>query len=227
MDKAIVLLSGGIDSATVAFIAKEKGYKIYAISFDYGQKNRFEIKAAKNIADMIDAEKHMVLEIGLSKLGGSALTDDITVPENEDIREEQIPVTYVPARNTIFLSYAIAWAEVLDLNDIFFGANIVDYSGYPDCRSEYIEAFEKMSNLGTKKGDMGDCFKIHAPLQKLSKTEIIKKGYNLGVDYSKTSSCYNPNDKGIACGRCDSCVIRKDGFREANISDPIKYKYEG
>ncbi len=224
MDKAIVLLSGGIDSSTVIFIVKHLGYDIYALSFDYGQKNKFEIKAARNIVKMAKVKEHLILKTDLSKLGGSALTDDIDIPSTEDLEKGQIPVTYVPARNTIFLSYALAWAEVLNSNNIFFGANVLDYSGYPDCTQEYINAFEKMANLGTKKVNSVDKFKIHAPLMNMSKADIIKKGTKLGVDFSKTSSCYNPNDKGVACGKCDSCVIRKRGFKEAGIQDPTKYK---
>lgn len=222
--KAIVLSSGGIDSTTIMGIAAWRGYKIYSLSFDYGQKNRLELEAAKKVANMFKVKEHLIIKIDLDKIGGSALTSGIKVPKYKDKKNEQIPVTYVPARNTIFLSYALAWAEVLNLTDIFFGANVVDYSGYPDCRPEYMKAFEKVANLGTRQGITGRKIKIHTPIINMSKAEIIKKGSELGIDYSKTHSCYAPTEEGLACGICDSCVIRKRGFEEAGIPDPIQYK---
>jgi len=223
--KAVVLLSGGIDSSTTLAIAKDLGYEVYAISFRYGQRHHFEIDAAKKIAGKMGVKEHLILDIDLSSFGGSALTDDIPVPKRgkvEDIGEE-IPVTYVPARNIIFLSLALGWAEVLSAIDIFIGVNAIDYSGYPDCRPEFIEAFEKAVNLGTKSGVEGNRIKIHTPLISLSKAEIIKKGIKLGVDYSLTHSCYDPDQEGRACGECDSCILRKKGFEEAGVEDPTVY----
>ncbi len=218
--KAVVLLSGGLDSATVLAIANQS-HECYALSFNYGQRHETELTAAARIAESLNVCEHRVQSIDLSSLGGSALTDkNISVPE---IRSEGIPVTYVPARNTIFLSYALAWAEVLACNDIFIGVNAVDYSGYPDCRPEYIAAFQSMANLATKRGVEGETLKIHAPLINLSKTEIIKKGSSLGVDYSETVSCYQANEKGEACGMCDSCHFRREGFLAAGINDPTRY----
>jgi 7-cyano-7-deazaguanine synthase len=223
--KAVVLLSGGIDSATTLAIAKDSGYEVYAISFRYGQRHHFEIEAAKKIAIDMGVKRHFITDIDLTSFGGSALTDNIPVPKNggiEDIGKE-IPVTYVPARNIIFLSLALGWAEVLGASDIFIGVNVVDYSGYPDCRSEFIEAFEKAANLGTKNGVKGKKIKIHTPLISLSKAEIIRKGIKLDVDYSLTHSCYDPDEKGRACGKCDSCLLRKKGFEDAGVEDPTIY----
>jgi 7-cyano-7-deazaguanine synthase len=224
--KAIVLLSGGIDSATTLAIAKDSGYEVYAISFRYGQRHHFEIEAAKKIAIDMGVKRHLIMDIDLTSFGGSALTDDIPVPkmgEVEDIGKE-IPVTYVPARNIIFLSLALGWAEVLECADIFIGVNVVDYSGYPDCRSEFIKAFENAANLGTRNGIEGKKIIIHTPLISLSKAEIIRKGIRLGVDYSLTHSCYDPDENGRACGKCDSCLLRKKGFEEAGVEDPTVYQ---
>ncbi|MBW2591113.1 MAG: 7-cyano-7-deazaguanine synthase QueC [Deltaproteobacteria bacterium] len=224
--KAVILSSGGLDSTTVMAIAKHDGYLIYSLSFSYGQRHKIELEAAKKVADKIGVEKHLVINLDLNKIGGSARTDSIDVPKNRDDKEisANIPVTYVPARNTIFLSYALAWAEVIGSSDIFIGVNAIDYSGYPDCRPEYIEAFEKMANLATKAGVEGlTRIKINTPLLNMSKAQIIKNGIKLGIDYSLTHSCYDPNPEGIACGRCDSCILRKKGFKEAGLKDPIKY----
>ena len=223
--KAVVLLSGGIDSATTLAIAKDSGYEVYAVSFNYGQRHVFEIRAAKKIAKKIGVEKHLVMNIDLSSFGGSALTDKINVPKGQKVEDigKKIPVTYVPARNLIFLSLALGWAEVLGSTDLFIGVNAVDYSGYPDCRLEFIEAFEKAANLATKMGVEGKRITIHTPLISLSKSEIIEKGIDLGVDYSLTHSCYDPDGKGRACGRCDSCLLRKKGFKEAGVEDPTSY----
>lgn len=224
--KAVVLSSGGLDSTTVMAIAKNEGYAVYSLSFSYGQRNFIELEAAGKVAEIIGVEKHLVINLDLNKIGGSALTDSIDVPKNrsEEVISADIPVTYVPARNTIFLSYALAWAEVIKSPDIFIGVNAIDYSGYPDCRPEYIEAFEKMANLATKTGVKGiSPIKIKTPLLYMSKAQIIKKGIELGIDYSLTHSCYDPNPEGIACGRCDSCILRKKGFKEAGIKDPTKY----
>jgi len=219
--KAVVLLSGGLDSATVLAIAKSAGYDCYALSLDYGQRHAAELNAARNIAAHFQVKQHQVVKLDLRQFGGSALTDDaIAVPEEET---SDIPVTYVPARNTIFLSLALAWAETLDARDIFVGVNAVDYSGYPDCRPEYIESFEKMANLATKAGVEGDRFSIQAPLIKLTKAEIIQTGSKLGVDYALTVSCYQADDSGAACGKCDSCRLRKQGFADAGVPDPTKY----
>jgi 7-cyano-7-deazaguanine synthase len=223
--KAIVLLSGGIDSATTLAIAKDSGYEVYAISFRYGQRHHFEIEAAKKIAIDMGVKRHLIMDIDLTSFGGSALTDDIPVPKRGEVENigKEIPVTYVPARNIIFLSLAIGWAEVLECADIFIGVNVVDYSGYPDCREEFIEAFEKTANLGTRNGIEGKRINIHTPLISLTKAEIIKRGVVLGVDYSLTHSCYDPDEKGRACGKCDSCLLRKKGFEEAGIEDPTIY----
>ena len=218
--KAVILLSGGLDSVTVLASAM-KYYDCYALSFSYGQRHDVELEAAKKIAKQFNVSEHRILNIDLGQLGGSALTDmDIDVPETA---EDGIPVTYVPARNTIFLSYALAWAEVLEANDIFIGVNAVDYSGYPDCRPEYIEAFSTMANLATKSAVEGTKLNIHTPLINLSKAEIIQMGIENGVDYSMTVSCYAANKKGEACGRCDSCRLRKQGFDDADIIDPTRY----
>jgi 7-cyano-7-deazaguanine synthase len=225
--KAVVLLSGGIDSATTLAIAKNKGFYIYALSFRYGQRHAVELEAARLIAKKSKVSKHLILDIDLGKIGGSALTSDMKVPKNRSEKElkKDIPATYVPARNTIFLSYALAWAEVIGANDIFIGVNVLDYSGYPDCRPEYIDAYEKMANLATKAGVEGEKkLKIHTPLIKMSKAQIIKKGVELAVNYSLTHSCYDPSDSGEACGECDSCLLRLKGFTDAGLKDPVKYK---
>jgi len=224
--KAIVLLSGGLDSTTVVAMVKHAGYDLYAISFDYGQRHLFELEAAKKIADVFGAKEHLVIKTDLTHIGGSALTDDISVPKdrNMDAPESEIPITYVPARNTIFLSYALAWSEVLNSPNIFLGVNAIDYSGYPDCRPEYIHAFEQMANLATKAGIEGSLtIQIHTPLIRMTKAEIIRKGLELGVDYGMTHSCYDPDILGNACGRCDSCLLRKKGFADAGMEDPTKY----
>lgn len=225
--KAIVLLSGGIDSTTTLAIAKSQGYEVYAMSFRYGQRHALEYKRAKQIAESMGVKKHTVVDIDLRSFGGSALTDDIEVPR-ERSQEEMgtgIPVTYVPARNTIFLSFALAWAETLEADTIFIGVNALDYSGYPDCRPEYIEAYQRMADLATKAGVEGKTqLKIQTPLILMTKAEIIKKGAELGVDYGLTLSCYDPDDRGRACGTCDSCLLRKKGFIEAGIPDPTEYQ---
>ena len=225
--KAVVLSSGGIDSTTVMAIAKQEGFEIFSLSFFYGQRHFIEIEAAKKVADAMGVKKHLMLDIDLKKIGGSALTDyNIDVPKHRNTRRmpDEIPVTYVPARNTIFLSYALAWAEILQSSDIFIGVNAVDYSGYPDCRPEYIESFEKMANLATKAGVEGKTkLRIRAPLIHMTKAQIIRKGVELGVDFSLTRSCYDPSSDNLACGHCDSCLLRKQGFKEAGIIDPTKY----
>ncbi|WP_027359492.1 7-cyano-7-deazaguanine synthase QueC [Desulforegula conservatrix] len=223
---AVVLSSGGLDSTTVMAIASSLGYDIYSLSFDYGQRHSYELEAAKKIAEAFAVKEHIVAKIDLRIFGGSALTADIPVPKKDSDKppKEEIPVTYVPARNTIFLSYALALAEVKEANEIFIGVNAVDYSGYPDCRPEFIEAFEKMANLATKVGVSGTTsIKIKTPLIDLSKAEIIKQGVALGVDYSITHSCYDPHPGGFACGSCDSCILRKKGFAEAEMNDPTRY----
>ena len=225
--KAVILYSGGLDSTTCMAIAKAEGFEPYAMSFAYGQRHKAELELAKGNAKPMGAEEHMVVEFDLRKMGGSALTADIAVPK-EGVGSD-IPVTYVPARNTIFLSFALGWAETLGAFDIFIGVNALDYSGYPDCRPEYIAAFEQMANLATKAGVEGTGrFTIHTPLIHLTKGEIIGKGLSLGVDYSRTHSCYDPTEDGLACGRCDSCRLRLKGFAEAGVTDPVKYvKSEG
>jgi len=225
--KAVVLLSGGLDSATVLAIARNQGYEPYALSFSYGQRHVWELEAAKRVAASIGVGQHRVAGIDLRVFGGSALTDEIAVPKGRatDEMSHGIPVTYVPARNTIFLSFALAWAEVLGASDIFIGVNALDYSGYPDCRPEFIEAFEKLANLATKAGVEGrQLLKIHTPLIALSKAEIIAKGIELGVDYALTSSCYDPSPAGVPCGECDSCLLRQKGFRENGMEDPLQYQ---
>jgi 7-cyano-7-deazaguanine synthase len=225
--KAVVLLSGGLDSATVLAIAKSQGYELYALSFSYGQRHIYELEAANRVAASIGVARHRTAGIDLRIFGGSALTDDIDVPKGRtaDDMSHGIPITYVPARNAIFLSFALAWAEVLGSSDIFIGVNALDYSGYPDCRPEFIEAFEKMANLATKAGVEGrQALKIHTPLIALTKAEIIGKGIELGVDYGLTSSCYDPSSSGVPCGQCDSCLLRKKGFRENGIEDQLKYR---
>src|SRR6266496_4083162 len=225
MKPAVVLLSGGIDSTTTLAIAIAEGYEVYALSFDYGQRHQIETEAARRVADSLGVRELRVAKIDLRAFGGSALTDEVDVPKKRSKEEiaHGIPVTYVPARNTIFLAYALAWAEVIRANDIFLGVNAIDYSGYPDCRPEFIEAFQNLANLGTKAGFEGRRFQIHTPLIKFSKAEIIRKAVELGVDLSLTHSCYDPTPEGLACGECDSCVLRLKGFREAGIKDPIRY----
>lgn len=223
--KAVVLVSGGLDSATTLAIAKDAGYDCYAMSFNYGQRHKVELDNAKTVSDSIGVIEHKVVNLGLGDIGGSALTDDaIAVPQSSasDVTEG-IPVTYVPARNTVFLSLALGWAEVLDAEAIFIGVNAVDYSGYPDCRPEYIEAFQTMANLATKRGVEGQLIKIQTPLIDLSKAEIIQKGAALGVNYAQTLSCYAPDAEGHACGQCDSCHLRQQGFEAAGIPDPTCY----
>ena len=225
--KAVILSSGGLDSTTAMAMVKKEGFEIYSLSFDYGQRHRFELKAAARVAQALKASSHLVIKLDLRKIGGSALTDRIDVPKSRKISDMQgeIPVTYVPARNTIFLSYALAWAEVSGVSDIVIGVNAVDYSGYPDCRPEYIEAFERLANLATKTAVENRVqIKIRAPLLYLSKAQIIKKGVALGVDYSITHSCYDPFPGGIACGQCDSCILRLKGFAAAGHQDPVRYR---
>ena len=223
MSKAVILLSGGLDSTTVLAIAKSQGYDCYALSFDYGQKQRSELDSSISIAKKSNVIEHRIMKISLSDIGGSALTDQsIDVPKYSE--SDEIPITYVPARNTIFLSFALAWAEVVDCQTIFIGVNALDYSGYPDCRPEFIEAFENMANLATKKSVEGDRIQIKTPLISMTKAEIIKKGLSLGVDYSETTSCYDANTLGEACGECDACVLRKIGFENANVQDPTRYQ---
>jgi 7-cyano-7-deazaguanine synthase len=224
--KAVVLSSGGIDSTTAMAIARYEGFKIYSLSFFYGQRHAFELQAAQKVANAIGVTEHRVINIDLKQIGGSSLTDDIDVPKNRGEQEmtRGIPVTYVPARNTIFLSFALAWAEVLKSSDIFIGVNAIDYSGYPDCRPEYIDAFERMANLGTKAGVEGAAnIRIRTPLIHLTKAQIIQKGMELGVDFALTHSCYDPSPHGLACGKCDSCFLRKKGFKEAGVTDPTQY----
>jgi len=220
--KAIILLSGGLDSITVLAKIKEQGYQCYALSYDYGQRHNAELDAAKKIAQDYQVEEHKVINLGLGSIGGSALTDDhIAVP---DTPQQGIPVTYVPARNTVFLSFALGWAEVIGAYDIFIGVNAVDYSGYPDCRPAFIEAFRTLANLATKAGVEGAEIKVHAPLIQLSKADIIKQGMALGVEYKKTVSCYSADKRGRACGVCDACRLRKIGFKDAQIEDPTRYQ---
>ena len=225
--KAVLLLSGGLDSSTVLAIAKDQGYKVHALSFHYGQRHSVELDAVKKIVERNTVEEFKIIPIDLRAFGGSALTDDIAVPKQDHFKgvTEGVPITYVPARNTIFLSFALAYAETIGAFDIFIGANIIDYSNYPDCRPEYLESFEKMANLATKAGmTTGKSFKIHAPLLSMSKAEIIQTGMKLGVDYSITLSCYDPSDKGLACGRCDTCHLRLKGFQENGMTDPAPYE---
>ncbi|HEY8834949.1 MAG TPA: 7-cyano-7-deazaguanine synthase QueC [Chthoniobacterales bacterium] len=224
MKRAVVLLSGGLDSATTLAICRHDGFDPYALSFDYGQRHKLELNAAKRVATKLGAREHRIAQIDLRVFGGSALTDEIAVPKNRETKSaSDIPITYVPARNTIFLSYALAWCEVLGAADIFIGANAIDYSGYPDCRPEFISAFERLANVATKAGVEGTEFRIHAPLLSMSKSDIIRKGFELGVDYSLTHSCYDPSSDGVACGECDSCRLRLEGFREVGLTDPIQY----
>ena len=225
MKKAIILLSGGLDSATCLVIAKEQGYECYGLSFKYGQRHQFEIKSAKKLARHYNISDHIMMNIDLRKFGGSALTDNIQVPKkrNENKMRKEIPITYVPARNTIFLSFALAYAEVKNSNDIFIGVNALDYSGYPDCRPLFINSFEKMANLGTKTGINDSSIKIHTPLINMKKSEIIQKGASLGLDFKMTHSCYDPYENGSPCGECDSCILRLAGFKQAGLNDPLEY----
>jgi 7-cyano-7-deazaguanine synthase len=221
-DKAVVLVSGGLDSSTVLALALQQGYRCYTLSFDYGQRHRSELEAAKRVSELMKVEEHKIVRLDLGTIGGSALTDTtIDVPEQETAG---IPVTYVPARNTVFLSIALGWAEVLEADTIFLGVNAVDYSGYPDCRPEYISSFETMANLATRAGVEGKKLSIQAPLIDMTKGEIVSAGASLGVDYSQTVSCYQASIDGLACGKCDSCRLRIEGFNQAGISDPTRYK---
>jgi 7-cyano-7-deazaguanine synthase len=226
MKKAIILLSGGLDSTTVMAIAASQGYELYALTIIYGQRHVYEIKAAEKVARYFEAKDHIISQIDLRAFGGSALTADLAVPKDQDLKTmaAQIPVTYVPARNTIFLSLALAWAETLPAADIFIGVNALDYSGYPDCRPEFIESFESMANLSTKIAtETGQKITIHAPLINLSKADIIRKGIELQVDYGLTHSCYDPSEDGSPCGHCDACLLRLGGFKEAQFEDPLHY----
>lgn len=224
---AVVLLSGGLDSTTVLAIAKDRGFDAYALSFRYGQRHSVELQAARRVADAVGVAGHVVADIDLRVFGGSALTDDIDVPKHDsaaELTEGEIPSTYVPARNTIFLSFALAYAETVGASDIFIGVNALDYSGYPDCRPEYIAAYEAMANLATKVGVGGAGVRIHTPLIDMTKADIVRTGSTLGVDYRLTSSCYDPGCAGEPCGRCDSCLLRLKGFEEAGLSDPLNYQ---
>lgn len=225
---AIVLSSGGLDSTTCLAIARQQGFvPLYSLSFDYGQRHRFELEAARRVAAAFGVAEHRVIAIDLRQFGHSALTDDLPVPKDRDVFHMgiDVPPTYVPARNSIFLTYALAWAEVLDVRDVFIGVNAIDYSGYPDCRPEFIEAFEKLANVATKMTTTGGRpFTVHAPLLRLTKAQIIQRGIELGVDYSLTHSCYDPTPEGLACGRCDSCILRRKGFAEAGAPDPTHYQ---
>ena len=226
MKKAVILLSGGLDSATCLAIAIDNGFSPYALSFRYGQRHEFELNSAKAVSKSMGIEEHIILDIDLRAFGGSALTDEIEVPKDRDEVDitNEIPVTYVPARNTIFLSFGLAYAETLEANDIFIGVNALDYSGYPDCRPEYIASFQKLANLATKTGVEGESLiNIHTPLIDLTKSEIIKKGLSLDVNYGLTHSCYDPDQNGYSCGHCDACQLRIRGFEEAGLSDPLKY----
>ena len=223
--KAVILLSGGLDSTTCLAIAKNQGFDLNALTLNYGQRHDFELKSAQKIVDHFKIKNHSVVNINLAQFGGSALTDEIDVPKDRSESEmTDIPITYVPARNTVFLSLALAWAETINAFNIFIGVNVLDYSGYPDCRPEYIAAFEKTANLATKAGVSGERFKIHTPLINMKKSEIILNGLNLGVDYSLTSSCYDPLKNGTPCGHCDACILRLKGFQEADAIDPLSYQ---
>ena len=227
---AVVLLSGGVDSATVLAIARQQGFAPYALTFRYGQRHATEVDAARRVAHALRVSRHEIVDLDLRQFGGSALTDDIAVPKDRTPadRSSGIPVTYVPARNTIFLALALAWAEVLGADDIFIGVNALDYSGYPDCRPEYIAAFQAMADLATRAGVEGKRhLRIHTPLIALTKRQIIETGTALGVDYALTSSCYDPSSAGVACGRCDACLLRRKGFAEAGLEDPIRYAMVG
>lgn len=223
---AVVLLSGGLDSTTVLAIAKSRGFDPYALSFRYGQRHAVELEAARRVATAIGVERHVVAEIDLRVFGGSSLTADIAVPKHDDAADltDEIPVTYVPARNTIFLSFALAYAETVGAKDIFIGVNALDYSGYPDCRPEYIAAYETMANLATRAGVEGSSLTIHTPLIEMTKAQIVQAGLALGVDYGMTSSCYDPSAAGQPCGQCDSCLLRLKGFAEAGLADPLVYR---
>jgi 7-cyano-7-deazaguanine synthase len=226
MKRAVALASGGLDSSTMMALAKKQGFDLYALSFDYGQRHRCELEAAARIAQSLGVMHHMVAKIDLRVFGGSALTADIEVPKGRDSRRisSEIPITYVPARNTIFLSFALGWCEVLEAQDIFIGVNAIDYSGYPDCRPRFLQAFEDLANLATKTGVEGNAtYRIHAPLLHMSKAQIIAAGVDAGVDFSLTHSCYDPSPEGLACGDCDSCILRRRGFEEAGIPDPTRY----
>lgn len=223
--KAVILLSGGLDSTTCLAIAKNQGFDLNALTLNYGQRHDFELKSAQKIVDHFRIKNHSVINIDLAQFGGSALTDEIDVPKDRSESEmTDIPLTYVPARNTVFLSLALAWAETINAFNIFIGVNVLDYSGYPDCRPEYIAAFEKTANLATKAGVSGERFKIHTPLINMKKSEIILNGLELGVDYSLTSSCYDPLKNGTPCGHCDACILRLKGFQEADAIDPLSYQ---
>lgn len=224
---AVVLLSGGLDSATVAAIAREQGFRLHALSVDYGQRHRFELEAARRVAQALGVWRHVVLRVDLAQLGGSALTSFTDVPKGRTADEigHGIPITYVPARNTVFLSLALAYAETIDAADLFLGVNALDYSGYPDCRPEFIAAFEHLANVATKAGVEGHLrFRIHAPLLEMTKAQIIRRGVALGVDYRLTHSCYDPSPEGLSCGQCDSCHLRRKGFAEAGLADPLPYR---
>ena len=223
--KAVILSSGGLDSTTVMAMARDAGFILYSLSFRYGQRHVIELQAAEQVARVFDAQQHLVLPLDLAAIGGSSLTSEQPVPKDQPVDDpaQQIPSTYVPARNTIFLSYALAWAEVLGSRDIFLGVNAVDYSGYPDCRPEFVRAFTSLANVATRAGVSGDRFAIHAPLLEMTKADIIRTGTRLGVDYALTHSCYDPDDAGRACGHCDSCLLRRKGFYEAGVSDPTQY----
>ncbi len=224
-NKAVILLSGGLDSTTCLAIAKHQGFDLNALTLNYGQRHDFELKSAQKIVDHFKIKNHSVVNINLAQFGGSALTDEIDVPKDRSESEmTDIPLTYVPARNTVFLSLALAWAETINAFNIFIGVNVLDYSGYPDCRPEYIAAFEKTANLATKAGISGERFKIHTPLINMKKSEIILNGLKLGVDYSLTSSCYDPLKNGTPCGHCDACILRLKGFQEADAIDPLSYQ---
>ena len=223
--KAVILLSGGLGSTTCLAIAKNQGFDLNALTLNYGQRHDFELKSAQKIVDHFKIKNHSVVNINLAQFGGSALTDEIDVPKDRSESEmTDIPITYVPARNTVFLSLALAWAETINAFNIFIGVNVLDYSGYPDCRPEYIAAFEKTANLATKAGVSGERFKIHTPLINMKKSEIILNGLKLGVDYSLTSSCYDPLKNGTPCGHCDACILRLKGFQEADAIDPLSYQ---
>ena len=226
MKRAVALASGGLDSSTALALAKNEGFDIYALSFDYGQRHRCELEAAARVAKSLGIQHHMIAKMDLRIFGGSALTADIDVPKDRDSRtiSSEIPITYVPARNTIFLSFALGWCEVIGAQDIFIGVNAIDYSGYPDCRPEFLQAFEGLANLATKAGVEGTKFRIHAPLLYMSKAQIIKAGVSAGVDFSLTHSCYDPTPEGLACGACDSCILRRRGFEEASVPDPTRYR---
>ncbi|RYF59337.1 MAG: 7-cyano-7-deazaguanine synthase QueC [Comamonadaceae bacterium] len=224
---AVVLLSGGLDSTTVLSVAKDQGFELYALSFRYGQRHAVELDAARRVASASGVERHVVCDIDLRVFGGSALTSDVEVPKHQsadDLSEDEIPITYVPARNTVFLSFALAYAEVVGATDIFIGVSALDYSGYPDCRPEYIEAYERMANLATRAGVEGHELKIHTPLIRLTKAETVELGTRLGVDYSMTLSCYDPDTSGRSCGHCDSCLLRLRGFADAGLVDPVSYQ---